>query len=139
MISYNYQSTFELKHENHYSKWLNAIAYSESYTIKNLGFVFCSDDFLLDINQKYLNHDTYTDIITFDYVEEDRIIGEIYISIDRVRDNAVAYKVSFLNELHRVMAHGLLHLCGYGDKTQDEQRLMRDLENQKIKMFHVKQ
>jgi probable rRNA maturation factor len=86
-----------------------------------------------------LNHDTYTDIITFDYCQDGLINGEIYISTDRVRENALSFRESEINELHRVMSHGLLHLCGYPDKTEKESDIMRAKENEKIKMFHVKQ
>lgn len=139
MIELNYQNDFEQVDELIYAKWLEGIATSESKTIGEISYVFCSDEFLLKINQDYLDHDTFTDIITFDYCEEGLINGEIYISTDRVKENASNFGVSFINELQRVMAHGLLHLCGYGDKTEAEAQLMRDKENEKIGMFHVKQ
>ena len=139
MIEFNYQNNFEPLGDLEYSNWLNAVATSEDKTIGNLSYVFCSDDFLLEINQSYLNHDTYTDIITFDYNEDGLLNGEIYISTDRVVENALRFRESETNELHRVMVHGLLHLCGYPDKTDEEKDMMRKLENEKIKMFHVKQ
>ena len=139
MIEFNYQNNFEPLGDLEYSNWLNAVATSEDKTIGNLSYVFCSDDFLLEINQSYLNHDTYTDIITFDYNEDGLLNGEIYISTDRVVENALRFRESETNELHRVMVHGLLHLCGYPDKTDEEKDVMRKLENEKIKMFHVKQ
>lgn len=139
MIEFNYQNNFEPLGDLEYSNWLNAVATSEDKTIGNLSYVFCSDDFLLEINQSYLNHDTYTDIITFDYNEDGLLSGEIYISTDRVVENALRFRESETNELHRVMVHGLLHLCGYPDKTDEEKDVMRKLENEKIKMFHVKQ
>ncbi|WP_213521088.1 rRNA maturation RNase YbeY [Nonlabens sp.] len=139
MIEFNYQNDFEPIEEWTYTRWLELVAESESKTIGEISYVFCSDEFLLKINQDYLNHDTFTDIITFDYCEEGLINGEIYISTDRVKENASSFGVSVINELHRVMAHGLLHLCGYGDKSEAEAQLMRDKENEKIGMFHVKQ
>jgi probable rRNA maturation factor len=139
MIELNYQNDFEQLDALIYTKWLDLIAVSETKTIGEVSYVFCSDEFLLQINQDYLGHDTFTDIITFDYCEEGLINGEIYISTDRVKENASSFGVSLTNELHRVMAHGLLHLCGYGDKSEAEAQLMRDKENEKIGMFHVKQ
>ena len=139
MIEFNYQNNFEPLGDLEYSNWLNAVATSEDKTIGNLSYVFCSDDFLLEINQSYLNHDTYTDIITFDYNEDGLLNGEIYISTDRVVENALRFRESETDELHRVMVHGLLHLCGYPDKTDEEKDMTRKLENEKIKMFHVKQ
>ncbi|MEO9888591.1 rRNA maturation RNase YbeY, partial [Nonlabens ulvanivorans] len=130
---------FELSDEVRYSKWLRAVALSENKSLGDLSYVFCTDDFLLEINQKYLNHDTLTDIITFDYCDDDFIHGEIYISVDRVKDNAKDFVVSFDDELLRVMSHGLLHLIGFGDKTDIEKSTMRLKEDEKIKMFHVKQ
>ncbi|AGC76550.1 rRNA maturation RNase YbeY [Nonlabens dokdonensis] len=139
MIEFNYQNNFEPLGDLEYSNWLNAVAVSEQKTIGNLSYVFCSDEFLLEINQSYLNHDNYTDIITFDYNEDGLLNGEIYISTDRVVENASRFRESETDELHRVMVHGLLHLCGYPDKTNEEKDVMRKLENEKIKMFHVKQ
>jgi probable rRNA maturation factor len=115
--------------------WLTAIALSEKKKIKNLAYNFCSDEELLQINQGFLKHNTYTDIITFDYREKDFIIGEIYISIERVAENAEKQKVLFEEELLRVIAHGLLHLCGYKDKKPEHQKKMRRAENRAIKLF----
>jgi rRNA maturation RNase YbeY len=95
----------------------------------NLNFIFTSDDYLLEINKKYLQHDYYTDIITFDYCVEDTISGDIYISVDRVKENAQEYNQSFLQELHRVMIHGILHLIGLDDHTEEEKIEMREAEN----------
>ncbi|WP_298953436.1 rRNA maturation RNase YbeY [uncultured Nonlabens sp.] len=139
MIEFNYQNNFEQLDDVAYSKWIESIVISEGKTIGELSFVFCSDAFLLKINQDHLDHDTYTDIITFDYCLDGLINGEIYISTDRVKENAVSFRESEINELHRVMAHGVLHLCGYGDKSEEEARVMREKENEKIVMFHVKQ
>lgn len=102
--------------------WLNSIALSEKKSIKNLVYNFCSDEELLQINQSFLNHNTYTDIITFDYCEKDFVIGEIYISVERVAENAGTNHVLFEEELLRVLSHGLLHLCGYKDKKPEHQK-----------------
>ena len=98
-----------------------------------LNLVFCSDEYLLEINKKHLNHDYYTDIITFDYSEENKISGDLLISIDRVKENAKTFSVSFIHELNRVVIHGVLHLCGYKDKTEEEKKQMRNLENKYLK------
>lgn len=96
-------------------------------------YVFVNDDYLLDINQRFLNHDYYTDIITFDYCENNLISGDLLISIDRVVENSQILKIDFHQELHRVILHGILHLCGYKDKTMEEEIAMRDLENKYLK------
>jgi len=115
--------------------WLTAIALSEKKKIKNLAYNFCSDEELLQINQGFLKHNTYTDIITFDYCEGDLIIGEIYISAERVTENAQKLKTEFEEELFRVIAHGLLHLCGHKDKKPEDIKKMRSAENRAIKLF----
>lgn len=115
--------------------WLLVIASSEKKKIKNLAYNFCSDEELLQINQQFLNHNTYTDIITFDYSEDITISGEIYISIERVVENALKEKVSFEEELIRVLAHGLFHLCGYKDKSVPHKKRMRLAEDKAIKAF----
>jgi probable rRNA maturation factor len=119
--------------------WLQNIAASEKKKIKNLAYNFCSDQELLQINQHFLKHNTYTDIITFDYCEEDLIIGEIYISTDRLMENAEKHRVLFQEEMLRVLAHGLLHLCGYKDKTPEHQKKMRAAEERAIKAFKTMQ
>jgi rRNA maturation RNase YbeY len=95
----------------------------------DITIVFCSDNYLLEMNKKYLEHDYFTDIITFDYVENDIISGDLFISIDRVKDNAEKFNTTFINELIRVVFHGVLHLAGYKDKTTPDQQLMREKEN----------
>ena len=115
--------------------WLQHIASSKKKRIKNLSYNFCSDQELLQINQQFLNHDTYTDIITFDYCEKDFIAGEIYISVERVAENAAKHQVFVEEELLRVLAHGLLHLCGYKDKTTEHRKKMRSAENDAIHAF----
>lgn len=111
--------------------WLNTVATLENKTIQSLNIILCSDEFLLSMNQKHLNHDYYTDVITFDLSENPTFIeGEIYISVDRVKENAKLLNHPFIDELHRVMVHGLLHLCGYKDKTPTQQKLMRKKEDE---------
>ena len=114
-------------------QWLTALAKREAFTVGELNYIFCSDEYLLQVNREYLDHDYYTDIITFDNSEEDnRLEGDIFISIDRIRDNAQHLNVSEDQELRRVLAHGVLHLCGYGDKTDEEARLMRQKEEESL-------
>ncbi|MCW1954184.1 MAG: rRNA maturation RNase YbeY [Flavobacteriia bacterium] len=139
MLSYHFEGVPEFSEPEKYSDWLHAISDSEGFELGALTYIFCSDDYLLRLNQEYLKHDTLTDIITFDYVSGKLISGDVYISLDRVAENALAFEVSKEEELLRVMAHGLLHLCGYGDKTPENQEIMTLKENEKIKMFHVEQ
>jgi len=109
--------------------WLTGVASQESKKIEQLQYVFCDDSYLIDINQEYLNHDTFTDIITFPY-KTDPIEAEIYISLNRVQENALIYNDgNLMLELYRVLVHGLLHMCGYNDHSDDEKKAMRDLEN----------
>ena len=110
------------------SSWLQLIAKSENESIKRINYIFCSDELILEVNRDYLQHDYYTDIITFDLSETDAIESDIYISLDRVQDNANSFSANTQTELLRVIAHGLLHLIGYNDKTEDEQTIMRNKE-----------
>lgn len=139
MIDFHYETDFKSIDSKVYSKWLSEILISENFELGTLEYIFCDDAYLLKINQDYLDHDTFTDIITFDYTEGKIIGGDIFISIERVKENASNFNVDFNNELLRVMAHGLLHLLGYKDKSEDEVVLMRAKEEEKIKMFHVEQ
>ena len=139
MIEYAFQTDFQLTHPDLHSGWLKDVALSEGCEIDGLQYVFVSDDELYEMNVKYLNHNTLTDIITFDYSENRTLNGDLFISIDRVRDNAVTFNASFDLELRRVMVHGLLHLAGYGDKSPEDEQLMRRKEDEKLKMFHVEQ
>lgn len=121
---------FTLKDKIRLRKWLTNTLKSEDFKLGELNFIFCSDSYLLKINQEYLKHDTFTDIITFDTSEEeDRISGDIFISIDRITENAKNIKVDFNEELHRVMVHGVLHLMGYPDKKKEEKSLMTAKED----------
>lgn len=137
MINFNYELDFALTDEAYFTDWITRVIDSENFQIGDLNYIFCSDEYLLQVNLAYLNHDYYTDIITFDYCEAQQISGDIFISIDRVRENAKSFAVSFNEELLRVMAHGLLHLMKYKDKTDEDSSLMRRKENEKIKLFHV--
>ena len=105
--------------------------------VGEIGYMFCSDNYLIEVNRSYLNHDTYTDIITFDYVEGDLVSGDIMISIDRVKENAITFNTSFENELHRVIIHGVLHLLGQGDKTKDEAAMMRKREAEALDLWNT--
>lgn len=119
---------FELD-EDFFLKWLSDTCIAEGKTLEEVNFIFCSDEYLLKMNIEYLQHDYYTDIISFDYCEDDLIFGDLFISKERVLENSRFNNVSFENELSRVMVHGVLHLCGYKDKTEDESFLMRAKED----------
>ncbi len=137
MISFNYENDFELSNEEQLSNWISRVIASEEKKEGEINYIFCDDDYLLNLNEQYLNHDTLTDIISFDYSMGNEIHGDIFISTERVKDNATDFKVSFEEELKRVMVHGVLHYCGYKDKTEEDVALMRSKEDEKIKMFHV--
>ncbi len=130
MIEFFYETDFSLPNEEFYRKWLNECLSVEGYIAEEINYIFCDDSYLIKINQEHLNHDNYTDIITFDYTEENQIYSDIYISIERVKDNAARFSESFERELSRVMAHGILHLCGYKDKIQEEKEEMRRKEEE---------
>lgn len=139
MVLFNYETDFQLDNESIYEEWVDAIIESEGKEAGEINYIFCDDDYLHNINMQYLNHDTLTDIISFDYCIGDLISGDIFISVDRVKDNAKEYEVLFHVELLRVMSHGILHYCGYKDKSADDEKLMRIKEQEKINMFHVEQ
>ncbi len=139
MINFHYELDFKLVNESHYSDWILYVIESENKESGELNYIFCDDEYLFNINNEYLNHDTYTDIISFDYSEGNLLQGDVFISIDRVRENATLFETIFDEELKRVMIHGVLHYCGYKDKDKDAAKLMREKENEKIKMFHVEQ
>ena len=132
MIEFFSENEFQLQNEDTIIKWLSQLISKEEYTLGELSFVFCNDQYLHAINLEFLNHDTLTDIISFDYSLGKELHGEIYISTERVKENAVDLEIDFLDELHRVLAHGALHLCGYGDKTDDEVAVMRRKENEAL-------
>jgi|TARA_B110000014_G_C20101454_1_gene578230 rRNA maturation RNase YbeY len=139
MISFNYESDFILPNEDIFSNWIRKVITSESYVLGEINYIFCNDDYLHKINLEFLKHDTLTDIITFDNTVGTTIYSDIFISIERVLDNAKDFEVSFEEELKRVIIHGVLHLCGYKDKSDSEAALMRSKENDKIKLFHMEQ
>ena len=139
MIYFNYETTFELVNGSSYEKWISTIIQSEGKEEGEINYIFCDDDYLHKINVDYLDHDTLTDIISFDYSEGNFLQGDIFISVERVRDNATDFNTNFEEELQRVMAHGVLHYCGYKDKSDEESLLMRKKEDEKISLFHVEQ
>ena len=120
--------------------WYSGVCEAESKVMGEVSVIFCSDEHLLSMNKEYLEHDYYTDIITFDYSDEQLVSGDLFISVDRVQDNADEFDVLFQDELHRVCVHGLLHLCGYKDKSETDEQLMRSKENEMLLLreFHVK-
>ncbi len=140
-VSITFQSEeikFTLKEKTRHKNWLIKVAKKDLYSISELNYIFCSDEYLHQVNLDYLNHDTYTDIITFDNSEDKKtktIEGDIFISIDRVKENASKFSASFDDELHRVMAHGLLHLMGYKDKSSKDSAVMRKKEEESILLF----
>ncbi len=130
MISYFVQDTnFKFVKRRLNNAWLKLVAVSEVRKLGNINIIFCSDNYILDVNMKYLQHDYFTDIITFDYCENNVLSGDLFISVDSVRENSVFFKTEFSDELNRVIVHGLLHLIGYDDHTPEEQKVMREKEN----------
>lgn len=130
MVSYHFEDTdFTFKGKAVNGKWLRLVAESEIRRLGDINIIFCSDNYILDINQRFLQHDYFTDIITFDYCEGDRLNGDLFISVDSVRENAVEFGEGFERELRRVMVHGILHLIGYDDHTKAQQKEMRSKEN----------
>lgn len=117
------------------NRWIREIARSYGKKTGEIAYVFCSDDIILETNRKYLQHDYYTDIITFDYTEENRLNGDIFISLDTVKSNAGQFGVTFENELHRVLIHGVLHLCGIDDKGEENRRRMTTCENRALDLL----
>lgn len=139
MISFNYELDFILENESVYTDWISKVIISENKSEGEINYIFCDDEYLIGLNRQYLDHDTLTDIISFDYSEGNILHGDIFISVERVCENASDFNVSFGEELKRVMAHGVLHYCGYKDKSKDDELVMRQKEEEKMKMFHVKQ
>ena len=137
MISFNYETDFELDNEAQYEDWISRIIESEGFDEGEINYIFCDDEYLHKINVEYLDHDTLTDIISFDYTVGNVLQGDIFISIERVQDNANDFNVSFEEELKRVLSHGVLHYCGYKDKSEEDEALMRAKEEEKMQMFYV--
>lgn len=129
MIEFNSIHEFELPNEVQVKAWLSSVVEAENKIVGEINYIFCDDAYLHKLNVEYLNHDTLTDVISFDYTSGDVISGDVYISVERVEDNAADFKTSFKDELSRVMVHGVLHYCGYKDKTEDEAKQMRAKEN----------
>ncbi len=129
-ISFAFQTTCTLKNRTILKNWIKYTIEKNNKQIGEISYIFCSDEQLLEINKEFLNHDYYTDIITFDYSESDIISGDLFISIDRIKDNAKTLGLSYQEELHRVIIHGILHLLGFKDKTDEESQNMRLLENE---------
>lgn len=133
-ISFNFIETKDVvSQKNKVKSWIKSVAEKRGFKVGEISYIFCSDDYLLDINKTYLKHDFYTDIITFDYTDAKKISGDLYISIDRVRDNAQELNLGFEQELHRVIIHGVLHLLGLKDKTEEEAKEMRKAEEECLK------
>jgi probable rRNA maturation factor len=127
------ETSFKPKSVTALRNWINGTILLEKHQLQELNFIFCADDYLLKINQQYLDHDTYTDIITFDHSEEKGVIyGDIFISIDRIKENAKEFNTSLINELHRVIIHGTLHLLGYSDKNKANKAQMTAKENEHL-------
>ena len=132
MIDFYSETNFEFTSEEITSRWISDIITSEGFILGDITYVFCDDEYLHKLNVQFLDHDTLTDIISFDYSLGKEIHGEIYISIERVKENAADFNVDFDSELNRVIIHGVLHYCGYKDKTDEEQKTMREKENQAL-------
>ena len=138
MIDFVYNTDFKLANKEIFSRWLISVANEEGFLIDTLVFLFVDDKEILEMNKKFLKHDYYTDVITFGDLKDKKISGDIAISIERVLENSKTYGLEFEDELIRVMAHGLLHIMGYNDKTSSDKSVMSQKENKAIKMFHVK-
>ena len=129
MINFNYETNFALSNEDVVAAWIAESIKSEEHSLEEINYIFCDDDYLHKLNVEFLNHDTLTDIISFDYSVGKIIQGDVFISVERVKENASDFEVPFLEELHRVIIHGVLHYCGYKDKTPKDSLLMREKEN----------
>jgi probable rRNA maturation factor len=139
MISFNYETDFKLGNEPAFEDWISRVILSEGKKEGDINYIFCDDEYLHKLNVEYLEHDTLTDVISFDYSMGNELHGDIFISVERVADNAKDFGVTFEDELQRVIVHGILHYCGYKDKSPEEEVMMRNKEEEKIQMFHVEQ
>ena len=137
MINFNYETEFTLENEEAIAAWLTNVITSENKKEGEINYIFCDDEYLHKINLEYLSHDTLTDIISFDYTMGNELSGDIFVSVERVMDNAKDFNVVFEEELKRVLVHGVLHYCGYKDKGEADELLMRNKEDEKIALFHV--
>jgi len=138
MISFNYETDFELSDETAISEWLSNVIISESKKEGDINYIFCDDEYLHKINVEYLDHDTLTDIISFDYSVGNELHGDIFVSVERVVDNAKDFNVSFDEELKRVLVHGILHYAGYKDKSEEDELKMRQKEDEKLLIYKSK-
>ncbi|WMI66659.1 rRNA maturation RNase YbeY [Aestuariibaculum sp. YM273] len=129
MINFNYETDFNIENEDQLATWLTGVISNEGFKLEEINYVFCDDEYLHKLNVEFLDHDTLTDIISFDYTVGKLIQGDIFISVERVKDNAKDFEQNFDKELQRVIVHGVLHYCGYKDKTDDESKLMREKED----------
>ncbi len=136
MIRFYFESTdsLDLK-KTEIKNWLHQVISDESFELGDINIIMCSDEYLISINKEYLSHDYFTDIVTFNYCEGGKISGDIFISIDRIKENSENYSTNFTNELYRVMVHGVLHLLKYNDKTEGEKKIMTSKENQYLAMI----
>ncbi len=139
MINFNYETDFLLENEEGFSNWITKVIASENKKEGEINYIFCDDECLHKLNVEHLGHDTLTDIISFDYTIGNEIHGDVFISVERVKENAVEYNVSFDEELKRVVVHGVLHYCGYKDKSEKDELVMRSKEDEKLAMFRVEQ
>lgn len=138
-INFFSETDFVLEQEQSYANWIDEVIRSEGKKLGEINYIFCDDEYLHEINVQYLDHDTLTDIISFDNTVGNTLHGDIYISTERVNENASHFNAKFKEELRRVMIHGILHFCGYNDKSERDSELMRRKEEEKMKMFHVEQ
>lgn len=137
MIAFNYETEFKLPNEEKTQEWISSCIEKEAYELGELNYIFCDDDYLHKINVEFLQHDTLTDIISFDYTLGKLVGGDIFISIERVADNAKDFKVTFDHELNRVLIHGVLHYMGYKDKSEEEKQIMRTKEDECLQSFSI--
>lgn len=135
MINFNFETILHLEEEKRLKEWIAEAVAAEEFLVGEINYVFCTDEYLHKINLQYLNHDTYTDIISFDYRVGKQLHGDIFISVDRVRENATKFEVDFNSELLRVLIHGILHFCGYKDKLDNEVNAMRAKEDYYIARY----
>ncbi|MFT4806684.1 MAG: putative rRNA maturation factor [Maribacter sp.] len=136
MVEFNYETTFQIEDENRLEKWIENVASEVGFEVGEINYIFCDDEYLLKLNLEFLKHDTLTDVISFDNTLGKLINGDIFISVERVVENAKEYNDSFEDELHRVMVHGVLHYMGFKDKSDDEIKQMRTAENSALLLLN---
>lgn len=137
MITFNYETTFSLSYEEKLQSWISSTILDKGFKLGEINFIFCDDVYLHKLNVEFLQHDTLTDVISFDNTLGSLIAGDIFISIDRIKENAIDFKTSFNNELHRVMIHGVLHFIGFKDKLPSDKSLMTEAENNALKLLNI--